>query len=243
MNEIEKDNITTDTEVIMSAEKAKELTRSIQSTTSALYILIKQAHDEKAWLAMGYDSWSDYIKNEFDFSRTRSYQLINQANVIEEITQASGVKLYITEREARAIKKKLPEITEKLEKDVKNNDLNPDEAEKAAREIIDGSQENNDNDLNPEKYNDGYPEEKEDNSEMEEWKPEGIDMDKMQRMLSDDDMLVFRNLLTTLQVFEALPNAIEFGNVLNKSSQQTDELLQKAENACTWLTQLIDEIE
>ena len=129
---------TNEVEVIMSKEQAAELTSDIQSTTSALYILLKQAHDDKAWVALGYKSWASYVEGEFDFSRARSYQLINQANVIEEINQASGVSVYITEREARAIKKRLPEITEKLEKNVKDADLEQAEAEAKAREILDG---------------------------------------------------------------------------------------------------------
>ena len=104
---------------VLDKDAAKQLTKDIQSTTTALYVLLKKAHDTKAWLSLGYKTWTEYIEKEFDFSRARSYQLINQANVIEEINDASGVPLYITEREARSIKKRLPEITEKL-KDMKS---------------------------------------------------------------------------------------------------------------------------
>lgn len=241
VNDVE---IVQDVEII-TKEDAIELTKSIQSTTSALYILIKKAHDSKAWIAMGYESWAEYIKEEFSFSRARSYQLINQANVIDEINEASGVELYITEREARSIKNKLPEITKKLEKNVKDADLSREEAKERAKEIID---ESRDIDM-AEKYNgnnvnaDGYSEEKESNSEMEEWKPEGIDMDKMRRMLSDDDMFYFNSLTTTLEIFKSMPDAVEFGERLKKSSQNTKELLKSAEAAFSWLTQLIDEIE
>lgn len=228
-------------EVIMTKQEASELTKSIQSTTTALYVLIKRAHDNKAWVAMGYDSWASYIENEFDFSRARSYQLINQANVIEEINEASGVELYITEREARSIKNRLPEITKKLGKDVKDADLPAEKAEEKTREIIDETKEidmaDKYNDTGK-SNNDGYAEEKEDNSAMEEWKPENVD-----KVLNDDDFFYYNNLMTTLKIFESMPNANEFGKTLGHSNKNTKELLTKAENASTWLNKLISEIK
>ncbi|HHT97927.1 MAG TPA: hypothetical protein GXZ90_08560 [Clostridiales bacterium] len=232
-------------EVIMSKEAAVELTKDIQSTTSALYILLKKAHDEKVWIAMGYKSWTNYIENEFEFSRTRSYQLINQANVIEEINEASGVSLYITEREARSIKKRLPEITERLEKDVKDAGLSIEDSKEKALDIIneeteevDKSNKYHDKDDNEE---DGYYEDN--GSDMKEWKPEDIDMDKMKRMLSDDDKFIFDNLVITLKIFEEMPNAKEFGQTIKKSSESKKDLLKYADKAYSWITQLLDEIE
>lgn len=228
-------------EVLMTKEEAVELTQSIQSTTTALYVLIKKAHDNKAWLAMGYDSWASYIENEFNFSRARSYQLINQANVIEEINEASGVELYITEREARSIKKKLPEITKKLEAEVKGADLTSEEAEEKAREIIDETKEEMDmanKYNNGGQYNDGYAEDEEDNGAMEEWTPANVD-----KVLKDEDFFYYNNLMTTLEIFKSMPAADKFGKTLRNSNKDTKEVLEKAENAFAWLAKLIDEIE
>lgn len=228
-------------EVLMTKEEAIELTQSIQSTTTALYVLIKKAHDNKAWLAMGYDSWASYIENEFNFSRARSYQLINQANVIEEINEASGVELYITEREARSIKKKLPEITKKLETEVKGADLTSEEAEKKAREIIDETKEEMDmanKYNNGGQYNDGYAEDEEDNGAMEEWRPANVD-----KILKDEDLFYYNHLMTTLEIFKSMPAADKFGKTLRNSNKDTKEILEKAENAFAWLAKLIDEIE
>lgn len=228
-------------EVLMTKEEATELTQSIQSTTTALYVLIKKAHDNKAWLAMGYDSWASYIENEFNFSRARSYQLINQANVIEEINEASGVELYITEREARSIKKKLPEITKKLETEVKGADLPSEEAEEKAREIIDETKEEMDmanKYNNGGQYDDGYVEDEEDNGAMEEWTPANVD-----KVLKDEDFFYYNNLMTTLEIFKSMPAADKFGKTLRNSNKDTKEVLEKAENAFAWLAKLIDEIE
>lgn len=228
-------------EVLMTKEEAVELTQSIQSTTTALYVLIKKAHDNKAWLAMGYDSWASYVENEFNFSRARSYQLINQANVIEEINEASGVELYITEREARSIKKKLPEITKKLETEVKGADLTSEEAKEKAREIIDETKEEMDmvNKYNNSgQYDDGYAEDEEDNGAMEEWTPANVD-----KILKDEDLFYYNHLMTTLEIFKSMPAADKFGKTLRNSNKDTKEILEKAENAFAWLAKLIDEIE
>ncbi len=228
-----------DVEVIMSKDEAVKLTQDIKSTTTALYVLLKRAHDDKAWVAMGYKSWTEYIENEFNFSRTRSYQLINQATVIEELDEASGVPMYISEREARAIKNRLPEITEKIQKLDKEN-MSDDEIKEKVQEIIE--EEKEEVDMANKDY-DGEPEPKEDNSKMEEWKPEGIDMEKMKKMLSDEDQFFYNNLITTLKIFESMPEATKFGQTIKNSSEDTKELKKLAEFAFSWITQILDEIE
>lgn len=232
-------------EIIMSRDEAEGLTKSIQSTASALYILLKKAHDEKAYISLGYKTWSEYIDGEFDFSRTRSYQLINQANVIEEINQAGGVELFITEREARSIKSKLPEITEKL-KEVKEANLPKEKAEEKVKEVIEESKETEhsseiDMAKRPKKQSDDDDEDSfnEDTSPGgKEWTPAPID-----KILKDDDLFYYNNLMTTLKVFESMPDAAELGRTLNHSTKDTKELIQKAEKAFAWLTRIMDEIE
>lgn len=229
-------------EIIMSKDEAEELTKGIQSTSAALYVLLKRAHDEKAWVAMGYDSWTSYIEGEFEFSRARSYQLINQANVIEEIHSASGVPLYITEREARSIKKKLPEITEKMKKDIKEADLEEEEAERRARKIIDES-ESVDNSQNQEGF-DSYDEKEEEASNtLKEWEPDNVDESKFESPFSENDKFFYTHLKDTFSIFESIPEASELGSRLKKSEQERKELLKHAEFAFSWITQFIDEIE
>lgn len=235
-----KDNDTI-VEVLMTKEEAIELTGDIKSTSTALYILLKKAHDNKAWISMGYKSWSEYIANEFEFSRTRSYQLINQANVIEEINEVSGVPMYISERDARSIKKRLPEITQKI-KEVDKDNLNDDEVKEKVKEIIE--EEKEEVDMANKSYNDGDSElDEEDSGAMEEWKPEGIDMDKMRKMLSDENQFFFNNLISTLKIFDSMPDPVKFGTDIKASSQDTKELVKLAGVAFSWITQILDEIE
>lgn len=229
--------------ILISKEEAVKLTQDIKSTTTALYVLLKKAHDSKAFIAMGYNSWAEYIENEFDFSRTRSYQLINQANVIEQINDASGETLYITERDARSIKSRLPEITKKLKDMKEDGSLSKEGAVEYIDEEVDNAGQKGKGGGGGDYDEDSGNMTEDDNGAMEEWKPEGIDMDKMKRMLSDEDKFYFDNLIVTLKIFESMPNATTFGQAIKKSSEDKKELLKSSESAFAWIAQLIDEVE
>ena len=239
------ENKAVEVEIVMSKEKASMLTEDIKSTTTALYVLLKQAHDEKAFIAMGYKTWTEYVEKEFEFSRTRSYQLINQANVIEQIEESTGFPIYITERDARAIKKRLPEITEKLKVEVKEADLEREEAERVAKEILDNREPQ-------EEMKDLYEENEIDNSKLpmtppseeepEEYHPindKGIKKYK----LNEDEKFYYDNLLITLKIFKDLPDPVEFGQLIDKSTENKKELSKLAEYAFSWITRLIDEVQ
>ena len=222
---------------VLDKDAAKQLTKDIQSTTTALYVLLKKAHDTKAWLSLGYKTWTEYIEKEFDFSRARSYQLINQANVIEEINDASGVPLYITEREARSIKKRLPEITEKLKDMKKDEDLSEDEV----REVIEEqSIEDIDNStgFEGESSGDGW-----DNPEDYEEKGDEDNSVNSSRSLSEENKFLYENLLITLEIFETLPSASSFGKTIKYSNEDKKKLIKLAENSFSWITQLLEELE
>lgn len=225
----------------LEEEAARKLTEDIKSTTTALYILLKKAHDTKAWISLGYSSWTEYISKEFDFSRARSYQLINQANVIEEINEASGLNLYITEREARDIKKRLPEITKKLKEDVKNADLDESEAKDKAKEIIKSEKENIDNSEDYDKSgDDGW----DDPNNYEDGDEEGSPtFDDNNYNFSEKDRLVYENLIITLKIFETMPNPVLFGEKIKKSNVDGKELNELAHKSIDWITKLIKEIK
>lgn len=232
----------------LDEKAARKLTEDIKSTTTALYILLKKAHDTKAWLSLGYSSWTEYISKEFDFSRARSYQLINQANVIEEINKASGLNLYITEREARDIKKRLPEITKRLKEDVKNSDLDESEAEEKAREIIKAEKENIDNSEkenidNSEDYDKSGDWDDPNNYEDEDEKGSPAFDENNNYNLSEKDRLIYENLIVTLKIFETMPNPVLFGEKIKKSNVDGKELNELAHKSIDWITKLINEIK
>lgn len=227
---------------ILSQDEAEKLTKDIQSTTTALYVLLKKAHDTKAWLSLGHKSWTEYIEKEFDFSRARSYQLINQATVIEEINNASGAPIYISEKEARDIKKRLPEITKKLKEDVKDAGLSGDKAEEKVKEILEDEEKRNIDNAVDESFKsnshaeDEYQEPEEDNALYTSNK-------QMNANLSHEDEQFYENLIISLKFMKELPNPTLFGEKVKNCSKNKKELNQLSEQAFAWLTKFMDELE
>lgn len=120
----------------MTKDAARELTDQIKATATATYVLVHRAHELKCWLSLGYDSWEDYVVSEFDMSKSRSYQLINQAKVIEAIQEVvpEGTDILLTEAQARDVEKALPKITDRIKSKTKGQ--SPDEAAKTVQDIV-----------------------------------------------------------------------------------------------------------
>jgi hypothetical protein len=108
----------------LSNEQAKQLTHSIRDAAEVIWILIARAHAGKAWKVMGYESWEDYVKSEFNMSRSRSYQLLDQAKVITAIEEAlpSDIKVNITEAAARELKAVLEDAIPEIRTATENLD-------------------------------------------------------------------------------------------------------------------------
>lgn len=58
-------------DIEISASDARDLTDRIKVGVEAIWELIKQAYQSRAWAALGYDSWDDYCTREFGTSRIR----------------------------------------------------------------------------------------------------------------------------------------------------------------------------
>ena len=71
--------------------EARALTDSIRSATRSMCLLVLEAHERRAWCALGYHSWEQYVRTEFMLSKTRSYELLDQGRVIRELRAAAGV--------------------------------------------------------------------------------------------------------------------------------------------------------
>lgn len=95
-----------------SKAEAKALTERIRKGVDQLWSLLLEAHERKAWKVLGYETWDAYIAGEFNMSRRRSYQLLDQGRVIREIGAATGQDVnhgsQITERTARELAADLP---------------------------------------------------------------------------------------------------------------------------------------
>jgi hypothetical protein len=150
----------------MTEEAARRVTDSIKAAATATWILIKRAHDGKAWKSLGYSTWSEYVSTEFDMSTSRSYQLINQASVISELESAApdGTRLMLTEAQTRDIKDTLPKITERVKAETSNDDpivaadkINKIVQDERASIKNDASSDPNDNDVKNDSFQDLDP--------------------------------------------------------------------------------------
>lgn len=120
----------------MSESEAQEITAAIRSAATAIYILLARAHEGKAYKALGYNTWADYVREEFEISPQRSYQLLDLSKTIKLIEEATpeGTKIKLTEAQSRDLKRELPRITEKIREET--IDLDPDEAGEAVDRIV-----------------------------------------------------------------------------------------------------------
>lgn len=127
--------------VEMTKEEALDITNTIKSTSVALYVLIQKAHAGKAYKSLGYDTFEEYVREEFEMSKSRAYQLINLAHTIDAIKESvpQDTEIKLTEAQARDIKRELPRITEKIKEETK--DKTPEEAVEIVEEIIDEERE------------------------------------------------------------------------------------------------------
>ncbi len=102
----------------LTSDEAKEITESIKSASETLYVLIYRAHAGKAWEALGYQTFEDYVREEFDISRSRAYRLLSQASVIKEIEAAAppGSVIRLKEKDAYQLRNMLDQILPEVEK-------------------------------------------------------------------------------------------------------------------------------
>ena len=133
----------------LTMDQAVKLTETIRNASEVLWVLISRAHAGKAWVALGYESWEGYVYAEFDMSRSRSYQILDQGKVIREIQAAvpEGTEIHMTEAAARDLRGILDEVIPQIKE--KTVGLEPKEAtlvvdqilEEKRSSILDGRQE------------------------------------------------------------------------------------------------------
>ena len=125
----------------LSKDKARELTNAIKAAAEATYVLLARAHQGKAYKALGYSTWADYVNQEFEISTQRSYQLLNLSKTIEALEAAApeGTEVKLTEAQARDIKRELPSITSKIAEETE--DLDSDAAAERIDEIVQEARE------------------------------------------------------------------------------------------------------
>ena len=118
----------------MSEAEARALTTQIQRTSVRLWLLVTEAHDRKAHLALGYETWADYSKAELNMSESRSYQLLDTGHVMKALA-AGGVNVEMTQpppaRVVARVKDRLTEVKKAAEQAVRKGDS----VDKAMRDL------------------------------------------------------------------------------------------------------------
>lgn len=248
---VDNDSIVLEHDEIMTEEDAIQLTETIKSTFTATCILLQQAHDQKAWKAMGYDSWKAYIDKEFSFSRARSYQLLEQGKIIQTLNEAGDTTdLFLTEKEAKSIKNELPRITKKIEdattdktpeeREEISNDLVKKEIEKAMKEDKDDYDESKDFDSMV--AEDGGNTER-DNfvgaSKNDVWGP----TEEEEPAPVESSNFYIGNLERTLSIMENFPKASELLSTVELEEDKKIALRNRIKYSMTWLESFLNEIE
>ena len=72
--------------------------------------MLFRAHEGKVWRVLGYESWKEYCVVEFQFSKQRSYQLLDFVEIKQSLTDTSQPGLTpANEKQTRALSKLDPE--------------------------------------------------------------------------------------------------------------------------------------
>ena len=108
----------------LTKAQARRLTDKIAEAAEHLWTLLLEAHDRKAWKALGYDSFSAYAQTEFGMSERNAFRLLDQGQVIRELERVAELpRASVTSVSARAaedVKADLPALAEKVTEAVKN---------------------------------------------------------------------------------------------------------------------------
>ena len=72
-------------------DEARRLTADIKAWAGTLWVKLKYAHDGKAYKAMGYSTWVDYLRDEFDISKSQGYRLLAHARTMDQLADAAGL--------------------------------------------------------------------------------------------------------------------------------------------------------
>jgi len=81
-------NIEATTLVTMTRTCARDLTDRINSTSEDLAGMIQRAHDERAWEALGYSTWNEYVDIELRMSKQQSFRLLDFAKISQQIAES-----------------------------------------------------------------------------------------------------------------------------------------------------------
>lgn len=71
----------------LSKTQARNLTKKIKENLQESAQLMKEAHEKKVWLPLGYKNFSQWLREAVGITRGRAYQLINIAQLDQDIRE------------------------------------------------------------------------------------------------------------------------------------------------------------
>lgn len=99
---------------LLTKAEAKRLTRRIKTTGEALWALLAEAHEGKAYSALGYATWKSYCEAEFDMGERTAFRVLDQGKVAKALSAAANEPVEISQRQAAAVKPHLNEAVERI---------------------------------------------------------------------------------------------------------------------------------
>jgi hypothetical protein len=233
----------------LSTDEAKELTNTIKTQTNVLYLLIARAHAGKAHKALGYSSFQEYIKQEFNYSKSYAYKLLDQAKIIDAIEEVmpEGAQVYVSDATARGLKASMAEFIPELEEKVR--DLPADDAAQVMEELVQDYRERREEEKNERDDNDDFDDDDNEFSgggggngdysgdfDVEEYEEEGEDEDAFG---GEDAVAVRRryeavyNLYSALAQFTQMPSNEEIIKTI--PSERQAQVTSYLDTSVNWL--------
>lgn len=105
----------------MDRAEARAMTDRIRTATRRVCVMLYEVHERRAWIPLGYPNWERYVQAEFGISRSRSYELLDQAKVILDLQATAGIDELpdVSAYVAMQIKPRLSQIREELRRQVR----------------------------------------------------------------------------------------------------------------------------
>jgi hypothetical protein len=100
----------------LTRSEARRISERIRAGAQNLCELVFEAHRGRAWVALGYPSWEDYVREEFNLSRSSSYELVDQGRALTALSAAANVPLraVISPYAVREIKRYIPQLAAQI---------------------------------------------------------------------------------------------------------------------------------
>lgn len=102
--------------VLCTEAEAREITDRIRSSVDEVWRSLGEAHERKAYKALGYGTFQEYCETELGMTARNARYLLDQAMANREIEAAAGMgnALPISGRAAKDIKPQLPEVVDEI---------------------------------------------------------------------------------------------------------------------------------